>query len=347
MVVKENAQIEYKKESLGVFTGFEVGLQQFDRLGVTKRRTVETDPSFTKCVSSVPTAGERLLTSWGQHVFFWEDEGEVVVLQTDNVMGIKPILYIQPIQCSFIPGGIQSVDVFKYPQEARLIHIGLSVDEVMIQEIKKRAEVERFINIQVNSTQESDKDWTWDQFEVAYERKSFKVEIFPVSGDHYLSFKIRNNPGQKAATPLFIKKGKKYYESKGVVGWSFMRDAYNLSYENMQKKYPRNRLCLGKPESFAAQVDQMTHDTHIQFTDLQRQLYINLRLIPAENKPAAIQEREDSGYYCSKHTQRNESPFVHPTQLGEIGLLGEILKFTQDKYRTCLLQNYLTDCKKR
>jgi hypothetical protein len=315
--------------------------QQIESSGVSLRRTAETDANTTICVPDVAAVGARLLAVWEKHIFLWTDgQGKAVMLSTNDIARIKPLADEKDVMCNFIPGGVKPTDIFKCPQEATLIHISKSADEATGQEIKKRARVARVINIPVNGTENTHDAWMWNHFAVAYNGSN--LNIFPVSGDVYVSFQIGNHTTDEVCPPLYIRYGE-YIKNGGVIGWSFMTDAYNLNNEEMHEKYPRNRLHLGGPKEYTAQVAQITHDSKIEFTDLQIQMYVNLRLIPSEHQQVVYA-------YGPTQPRRNDGEFttlVHPTNLGEIGLLGQVLRFTQDREREAHLQWYLKNKENR
>ncbi len=313
--------------------------QEFNRYGVTTLRTAETDLRTSLCSTDVPTVGPRLAASWGKDLFLWADgNGAAAILQPTTMERIRPLLEEPFIMCDFIPGGIKPADIFTHSQNATLIHIGLSTDDAMLQEIKNRAGVDDVVHIRLQGAKNPRDAYMWDQFAATYDSMGATLKIFPVSGDTYQSFQIGNPPPREDSIPLPIRYAE-FRHNGGVIGWSFMRDAVTLDHEKMQKRYPKNPLLyFGTTESFTEQVAQFTSYSGIEFTDEQIRIYVNLRFIPSEHQQVVY----DYGpHQIVRNPERADTSLYHPSRLERIGLIGQVLTFTQDKDRERRLQHHL------
>lgn len=327
--------MDVEKADSGQQTPLEITTQVNEGRGVMKARTLENGENTT-IYRNRAMVGENLISPWDKkHVFLWIlDKNTAVMLATDDPEEIQPLINLK-IESIKIPELLSIADVTSSnPYAIPLIYIGrIDGDENILQIIQEKTQVQNFLHIPPGNSD----DWRFQSWRVGFEGIQTEISIYPGSGDIYLSCLFVNGIPEVTEESLY-KKYSEYFRKGGVIGLSFMRDASTLSREEMRQKYPRDSFYIGDPQE---QIDSIQKSFGINLTPKQKTLYYNLRWIPSDT----FQVVYDVGFKPPQGNQsENKTVYRHPKDLDIIGLLSQVLNFTEDAENEAILREH---CEKK
>ncbi len=316
---------------------FPIDHQNFDHGSLEQIIALEQDPSLTVCdILPIAAADRMVFAENPKHLLIWKGKNNQAIFhKIDNIGQVKPL---DKLAIDWQPqaGFLQATDVINDRETAQLIHIGPpfetnnGYDQLLFPFL---ADVENYLNIEVGTLADS----RYTHWHAAYDNETGLLSIFSTETGAYMTANL-SRESRKNEKPFYLKY-LNYLQLGGCISLEFMRDATNLSLEEMQNKYKTaknlpNETPPTKLAEYAADV------TGLKLNQEQLNLLANLTAVPSNFRYSVYM---DGLVTSNTNQEEREISFIHPADLLSIGRLGEVLKYTGDTENRNALDAYLME----